>query len=103
MAMHEGLPLVGIQVVDFGQYIAGPLTARLLADAGATVTKIDPPDGAPQLSACACAFARPPLQLRLHGQDSTVTKFRRHPHQVHAGRATQTTCSIAARRACAST
>jgi crotonobetainyl-CoA:carnitine CoA-transferase CaiB-like acyl-CoA transferase len=45
MAMHEGLPLVGIQVVDFGQYIAGPLTARLLADAGATVTKIDPPDG----------------------------------------------------------
>ena len=70
MAMHEGLPLVGIQVVDFGQYIAGPLTARLLADAGATVTKIDPQDSAPQLSARACAFAcaLPQLRLRRHAR-----------------------------------
>lgn len=39
------LPLAGIRVVDFGQYMAGPLAASLLADAGATVMRIDPPEG----------------------------------------------------------
>lgn len=38
--------LDGVRVVDFGQYIAGPLTAMLLADQGADVTRIDPPTGA---------------------------------------------------------
>ncbi|MBV8715473.1 MAG: CoA transferase [Chloroflexi bacterium] len=38
-------PLRGIHVVDFGQYIAGPLAAMLLADQGAEVTHIDPPGG----------------------------------------------------------
>ena len=38
-------PLEGIRVVDFGQYIAGPLTAMLLADHGAEVTHVDPPGG----------------------------------------------------------
>ena len=38
-------PLEGIRVVDFGQYIAGPLAAMLLADHGAEVTHVDPPGG----------------------------------------------------------
>jgi crotonobetainyl-CoA:carnitine CoA-transferase CaiB-like acyl-CoA transferase len=37
--------LAGIKVVDFGQYIAGPLAAMLLTDQGAEVTHIDPPGG----------------------------------------------------------
>ena len=37
--------LEGVRVVDFGQYIAGPLTAMLLADQGADVVRIDPPGG----------------------------------------------------------
>src|SRR5262245_40698407 len=37
--------LTGIRVIDFGQYIAGPLTAMLLADQGADVIHIDPPGG----------------------------------------------------------
>src|SRR5688572_6069154 len=37
--------LEGIRVIDFGQYIAGPLTAQLLADQGADVIHIDPPGG----------------------------------------------------------
>ncbi|MET0820817.1 MAG: CoA transferase [Aeromicrobium sp.] len=38
-------PLSGVRVVDFGQYIAGPMAAMLLADQGADVIRIDPPGG----------------------------------------------------------
>ena len=37
--------LEGIRVIDFGQYIAGPLAGMLLADQGADVIKVDPPGG----------------------------------------------------------
>lgn len=39
------LPLTGVKIVDFGQYIAGPAVAMLLGDLGATVVHIDPPAG----------------------------------------------------------
>ncbi|MGO4908842.1 CoA transferase [Pseudorhodobacter sp. W20_MBD10_FR17] len=39
------LPLTGVKVIDFGQYIAGPAVAMLLGDLGATVIHIDPPNG----------------------------------------------------------
>lgn len=39
------LPLSGVRVVDFGQYMAGPAVAMILADLGATVVHIDPPGG----------------------------------------------------------
>ncbi|HUG35700.1 MAG TPA: CoA transferase, partial [Candidatus Limnocylindrales bacterium] len=37
--------LDGIRVVDFGQWMAGPLTAMLLGDQGAEVVRVDPPGG----------------------------------------------------------
>ena len=37
--------LDGIRVIDFGQYIAGPLTGMLLADQGADIIRVDPPGG----------------------------------------------------------
>ena len=37
--------LDGIRVIDFGQYIAGPVAAMLLADQGAAVIRVDPPGG----------------------------------------------------------
>ena len=37
--------LDGLRVIDFGQYIAGPLAAMLLADQGADVIRVDPPSG----------------------------------------------------------
>lgn len=43
--MASQLPLTGVKVVDFGQYIAGPAVAMLLGDLGATVVHIDPPGG----------------------------------------------------------
>ena len=45
MQLHSQLPLVGVRVVDFGQQIAGPAVAMVLADLGATVIHIDPPTG----------------------------------------------------------
>ena len=37
--------LEGVRVVDFGQYLAGPMTAMFLADYGADVIRVDPPGG----------------------------------------------------------
>ncbi|MEU9734747.1 CoA transferase [Streptomyces sp. NPDC048002] len=37
--------LQGVRVIDFGQYIAGPMVAQLLADHGADVIRVDPPGG----------------------------------------------------------
>ncbi len=37
--------LQGTRVIDFGQYIAGPMAAMLLGDHGADVVRIDPPGG----------------------------------------------------------
>ncbi len=39
------LPFENIRVLDFGQYVAGPATAVMLADQGAEVIRIDPPGG----------------------------------------------------------
>lgn len=41
----SNLPLKGVKVVDFGQYIAGPAVAMILGDMGATVVHVDPPSG----------------------------------------------------------
>ncbi|MEM8775004.1 MAG: CoA transferase [Pseudomonadota bacterium] len=38
-------PLSHIRVLDFGQYLAGPLVGMMLADFGAEVIRIDPPGG----------------------------------------------------------
>ncbi|MGH3249515.1 MAG: CoA transferase, partial [Trebonia sp.] len=48
-------PLTGLRVLDFGQYVAGPLTAVLLADQGADVIHVDPPGG-PRRADVADAF-----------------------------------------------
>ena len=37
--------LTGLRVVDFGQWLAGPLVATWLADTGADVIRVDPPGG----------------------------------------------------------
>ncbi|MDP9428067.1 MAG: CoA transferase [Actinomycetota bacterium] len=41
------LPLTGLRVLDLGSYISGPCAAVLLAEMGADVVKVEPPQGDP--------------------------------------------------------
>jgi crotonobetainyl-CoA:carnitine CoA-transferase CaiB-like acyl-CoA transferase len=43
--MTDPGPLAGTRVLDFGQYIAGPAAAMMLADQGAEVIRVDAPGG----------------------------------------------------------
>ena len=40
-------PLAGLRVLELGQLIAGPFVGKTLADFGAEVIKVEPPDGDP--------------------------------------------------------
>lgn len=40
-------PLDGLHVLELGSFIAGPFAGQILGDCGATVIKIEPPDGDP--------------------------------------------------------
>jgi formyl-CoA transferase len=41
------LPLTGLKILELGHYIAAPFATRLLADLGAEVVKVEPPEGDP--------------------------------------------------------
>src|SRR5262245_27699955 len=45
--MAGWLPLAGLRLVDFSMFVPGPFATSILADLGAEVTKVEPPQGDP--------------------------------------------------------
>ncbi len=62
-------PLVGVKVVDLGQWMAGPAAARLLADNGADVLHVDPPGGWRWTAAADAVLNAGKRRLRLDFED----------------------------------
>lgn len=65
MEADKQRPLTGVNVVDFGQYIAGPAVSMILADLGATVVHVDPPNGPLWDSPANAVLNRNKLNVRL--------------------------------------
>ncbi len=51
-------PLAGIRIIEVGHMLAGPYCGLLLADLGADVVKIEPPDGDIARRVCPTSSAR---------------------------------------------
>ena len=61
-AAKRPLPLAGVRVLDVSQVMAGPYACMLLADMGADVVKVEPPDGGDQ--------TRGAMGFKMKGADS---------------------------------
>jgi crotonobetainyl-CoA:carnitine CoA-transferase CaiB-like acyl-CoA transferase len=74
-------PLEGTRVVELGVWVAGPSAGGILADWGAEVIKIEPPDGDPFRGLYLTASgverpANPPFELDNRGKRSVVLDLR---------------------------
>ena len=54
LTMHKGF-VSDLRIIDISQGVAGPLASKLLADQGAEVIKVEPPEG--DYSRCYAPFA----------------------------------------------
>ena len=74
-------PMSGVRVVELGFWVAGPSASGVLADWGAEVVKIEPPDGDPfrglYLAAAGAEVpANPPFELDNRGKRSIALNLR---------------------------
>ncbi len=66
-------PLAGLRLIDFSQGVAGPSCAMLLADLGADVIKVEPPEG---------DWARGVGHQRLPGESSAHLSLNRNKRSI---------------------
>ena len=62
------LPLTGLKIVELGHYIAAPFATRLLADLGAEVIKVEPPEGDP-VRGWGATHQGHPVWFSVHGRN----------------------------------
>jgi len=62
------LPLQGLKIVELGHYIAAPFATRLLADLGAEVIKVEPPEGDP-VRGWGATHQGHPVWFSVHGRN----------------------------------
>lgn len=58
------LPLTGIRVLEYAQYVAGPFAGMLLADLGADVVKVELPRATPGGATSRSPTARAATSMR---------------------------------------
>ncbi len=83
-------PLEGIRVVELGFWVAGPAAAGIMADWGAEVVKIEPPEGDPMRGLFVQAAGvdvpvNPPFELDNRGKRSLTLDLRREEARAIAG------------------
>ncbi|MCL6645055.1 MAG: CoA transferase [Dehalococcoidia bacterium] len=80
-------PLEGIRVVEMGVWVAGPSCAAILADWGAEVVKLEPPEGDPfrGLGAAFCMAMNPPFELDNRGKRSVAVNLETPEGRAIAG------------------
>jgi crotonobetainyl-CoA:carnitine CoA-transferase CaiB-like acyl-CoA transferase len=69
-------PLAGLRALELTQHVAGPYCGRLLADYGAAVTKIEPPEGDP------ARHAPPEVELASSARQSLLYLYLNHGKQT---------------------
>lgn len=76
---QSALPLAGLRVLELGHYIAGPFATRLLADMGAEVVKVEPPEGDP-IRGWGSRAQGHPVWFSIHGRNKlSVTLDLKNP------------------------
>ena len=73
MNRDHAAPLTGIRVLEVGNYMAGPFCGMQLADLGAEVIKVEPPDGGDQVRTMA------PL---VDGEGSAFVRLNRNKRSI---------------------
>ena len=78
-------PLAGLKVLELGHYIAGPFCTRVLADLGAEVIKVEPPEGDP-IRGWGARKDGHPVWFSIHGRNklSVVLDLKKQKEQALA-------------------